>query len=1362
MIAPDDPEGKGVAFHQIARVLRLVENRRCADCSAVLGDGKSTYAQLEFQVWICKRCAECHNMHVSSEGLVLAMSRWTQSNFDAMIRAGSNVKRNQLLERFHNGLIKPQPGAATDERELWIRCKYKHMLCIPAMSEAESSAQTLGSIQIVEHSNDKVGANGASSAPKKPPKPVQAYETTTKKVLPMRLVDYFLTLGAAPYTEPAISRSQGMHGATPLSADKNSGSQRVLTPLPPRCEGMQLQARVEDCFPDTGAYTDASIPEASAPFIFPSGLYLSCDDKPPSIFTFVLTDASRVKIFGAALLFYEPLDPEAVLRLVTPVPRGNDRFSYKQALEQRKQELADAKSGWDIVYAPRALALVGHYPFFASFIEFLKDIYRTSLSSAPVPIERFVNSFVVEAPLPPLGRIEVRVALASRILSIARPPINKLPMVDFSYRPLFTCLSVDTVITTFRMMCAEYSICFVSNNLALLTPVQEALLSFLFPLVWQGVYIPILPKHMMEILDAPVPLITGILESYIKDTPMHKRPASVLFVDIDNDTLHLGGTKLTDYPFPELSDLFDESGFNDSLNEIIQFLQEPSPKMFTKLRQKLVEFGGCVYQSKIGTELLERSSLAFPDNEHLTPLTTFVMEAGIANDLRHSAGARSAIQAATLSVCMQEQSEHGKRPSRTSILSPSNNTANKLEEKWSIVDVFDASELRSAFLRFFVALFIEVDRSSELISKALSEAPIKRQSVKSVGSTAGSLAAGIEPFYLDLLRTQMYNEFKNEREFNSDMPEIRYFNESIAAKKNRSHFTFSTQSTPFLDSKTGEVTEAYTLPTPSVSGLSVGQSFEYSRWPRLNKDNIGPQRPARVLLKGGAETLRKANKLHNASRYGILKLSTESAHADDPSKKNGMRTMEENLPSLDDICNAGEQRYLRVCSFLSRLQAIMRMKVQRKNFISMKKAAILVQSIFRALHSSKKVGEMRVLLQLKEQIMHIVRIQSIMRGCAARCRYRKIYNLAVWAQSIVRAGDLRAQYLKTKTRFTLFSALCRGYLARLLDEKRRDDMFSNYRRHLLLLWKLERTSLYYRSLFWVMVRLPSYLNLAILRDEIFRIYKSVGLWNHRNVASARMRLSITRENSVRMNSWRRGTVIDGLLERANEAHVIKTIPTVNSIQMIDLVQRSSIWKMVEAQEGTSSGSDKISEVLGEKFSQLLRKNIARDKADRESLYKTMKQVISKDDLLEYFALFGVSVDTPRKKDTIVYQLLFNDNSNALQLSSAGALQIIDASASLLVHVHHGKDGRSKDLTVSGGSFGSWLKGNIGGSRDSIRSRGSMLNPNDSLENSSALEEWFQVKKAERVRAASLETLNVCLRIIADWKNKSSDQRKGMI
>lgn len=86
---------------------------------------------------------------------------------------------------------------------------------------------------------------------------------------------------------------------------------------------------------------------------------------------------------------------------------------------------------------------------------------------------------------PTQGQIEVKYALPDRTLTIARPPKNRLPLAAFSFRPLFTCLSLDNVLTTFGLLLTEARVALVSRRLALLTPVAEALLSLLFPFVWQ-------------------------------------------------------------------------------------------------------------------------------------------------------------------------------------------------------------------------------------------------------------------------------------------------------------------------------------------------------------------------------------------------------------------------------------------------------------------------------------------------------------------------------------------------------------------------------------------------------------------------------------------------------------------------------------------------------------------------------------------------------------------------------------------------------------------------------------------------------------------------------------------------------------
>lgn len=57
--------------------------------------------------------------------------------------------------------------------------------------------------------------------------------------------------------------------------------------------------------------------------------------------------------------------------------------------------------------------------------------------------------------------------------------------------PLFESLPLSIVVALFEFVLAEKRICFTSEHLPKLVFVCEAFLSFLFPLHWKNVYIPV-------------------------------------------------------------------------------------------------------------------------------------------------------------------------------------------------------------------------------------------------------------------------------------------------------------------------------------------------------------------------------------------------------------------------------------------------------------------------------------------------------------------------------------------------------------------------------------------------------------------------------------------------------------------------------------------------------------------------------------------------------------------------------------------------------------------------------------------------------------------------------------------------------
>ncbi|KAG7400838.1 hypothetical protein PHYBOEH_004049 [Phytophthora boehmeriae] len=84
-----------------------------------------------------------------------------------------------------------------------------------------------------------------------------------------------------------------------------------------------------------------------------------------------------------------------------------------------------------------------------------------------------------------------------------------LPRLDHSVRLLFDTLDVSTVLLVFTAALLENRILLVSSYLSVLMKVGESLRALMHPLSWPHVYLPVLPRRMLQYLECPTPFIFG-------------------------------------------------------------------------------------------------------------------------------------------------------------------------------------------------------------------------------------------------------------------------------------------------------------------------------------------------------------------------------------------------------------------------------------------------------------------------------------------------------------------------------------------------------------------------------------------------------------------------------------------------------------------------------------------------------------------------------------------------------------------------------------------------------------------------------------------------------------------------------------
>lgn len=518
-----------------------------------------------FSVFICHHCAKAHrsillnsryksNSQYSLKCMQNIQDVWSPQEIAFLDENKGNKHANSLLEYYMPPLFKERfsvkniekstndfpkvpnhvqntndddlssylgGGIRFEEREVFVRAKYEVLAFLlpngplkvkPILSASEKGEGLQNTARVDNPKKDSYLVRIGGSKLDESDRQKRVLQT---QVLPSRLVDYFCVIGTKGQLSPSFYTSL---------FDENHNMKKKIQSW----EEVSLETEVIDSYPpredEKGKdfYSDMNLPNQISKFVFPDGYQPARNQPKPTFFTFVLTLETGSRLYGASLRIYDQIfDPKL----------------YNGLKDIESHIPTDCN---DPLHIPKALVVLSHYPFFGTFSSFLKQLYRISRTpSSPLPLERYVANFTREVPLPPFGQVEIHYGLSDELslIKIMRPPINKLPLVNFSYRPLFSCLSVSNIMVIFACLLQESRVVICSSHYSLLTPICEALLSLLFPFVWQGCYIPVMPYNMLDVLEAPFPYLIGLHSRFLKG---EHRPHGVVIVDTDEDIVHLG------------------------------------------------------------------------------------------------------------------------------------------------------------------------------------------------------------------------------------------------------------------------------------------------------------------------------------------------------------------------------------------------------------------------------------------------------------------------------------------------------------------------------------------------------------------------------------------------------------------------------------------------------------------------------------------------------------------------------------------------------------------------------------------------------------------------------------------------------
>ncbi|KAL3914284.1 MAG: hypothetical protein SGILL_006164 [Bacillariaceae sp.] len=536
-------------------------------------------------------------------------------------------------------------------------------------------------------------------------------------------------------------------------------------------------------------------------FCFPGGdiILPSKEYYMPSVHQFVLTNDKGRKVYGTCLTIYEEYNPpentfwQSQDRL-HPATVGDGGIEVSVNPEDTK------------LYIPKVLCILSIWPYVNAFREYLAQLYRlaTSTNCMDAPIERYVMNLCMEIPAPPPGAFEVHLNILDSVIRFWSPPAN-LPIayVALPYQVLFDCLDVDNILQLWYCLTLERKVLLVSTQHSLLTVCSEILCSLLYPMKWSHLYVPMLPRFLCPMLDAPVPYLCGVTRDNWMLAQEHVSDETIV-VDLDRNHVMFGQNTEELPPVPG--------------------------KKWSKLQNSMQEIAGDLFWKARGLEAEYHLFMQNKMNENDVKQALKQKGEGIWREKLQTIDHAFNLQFTPSSEQLIKETEVDQHE----------------QSQWDRV--------QEAFLRFFVAVlkdyrrFLHVPDSSKLGQPEPGSLDWMEWSNKHTFDRTEFIAAQkklYEGYLSELCATQQFDEFMTKRLYSPELPDIIFFDQSIDAKLNRSKLKIRKTETPFLQSAVAhKKLEKFIAVEPNTDDLPERGPFMYRSWPEQFKEGLfGCPRP---------------------------------------------------------------------------------------------------------------------------------------------------------------------------------------------------------------------------------------------------------------------------------------------------------------------------------------------------------------------------------------------------------------------------------------------------------------------------------------------------------------------------------------
>ncbi|XP_058803899.1 DENN domain-containing protein 1B isoform X2 [Phymastichus coffea] len=195
-----------------------------------------------------------------------------------------------------------------------------------------------------------------------------------------------------------------------------------------------------------------------------------------------------------------------------------------------------------------ALVVLSALPWHETFYKLLNHIATLVSSNNAGDLWKFLGD-VYETTIPVSGgSVSVPLPDDKTTFVCQRPKQFQLPSIpeNRNLTEYFSAIDSHNMMIVFASMLYERRIIFTSKRLSRLSACVQACNALIYPMIWQHIYIPVLPRSLTDYLLAPMPFLIGVPASTLKRV-RHSDLGELVILNADDNTI--------ESPFQDLESL---------------------------------------------------------------------------------------------------------------------------------------------------------------------------------------------------------------------------------------------------------------------------------------------------------------------------------------------------------------------------------------------------------------------------------------------------------------------------------------------------------------------------------------------------------------------------------------------------------------------------------------------------------------------------------------------------------------------------------------------------------------------------------------------------------------------------------------